>query len=260
MTGELTAFPGSSPVAPSTSQERKASSFVRNVENLLARTEYRRCDKGEDLEDIYRLRYKAYRSNDMIPDSENHSIADELDEAPNVYRFGIYVDQRLVSTLRIHHVTPATPLSPSTKAFGEIVYPMLEAGDTFVCPSRLASDPDWTRVYPQLPYVVLRLAPMACFHFRAPYGLSTVREDHAGFYKRIYYSEQISEPRSYPGVFNRVVLYRTNAHANKERFFTRFPFFKSTPMEQRLLFSRPAQGELGPLTILPTAKYYREAA
>ena len=60
---------------------------------MLEGTEYRRCDKGEDLEDIYRLSYKAYRSNDMVPDSETHVIHDELDEAPNVYRFGIYVDQ-----------------------------------------------------------------------------------------------------------------------------------------------------------------------
>ncbi|TIU61115.1 MAG: hypothetical protein E5W25_29540, partial [Mesorhizobium sp.] len=34
------------------------SSFARNVSAMLERTEYRRCDKGEDLEDIYRLRYK----------------------------------------------------------------------------------------------------------------------------------------------------------------------------------------------------------
>ncbi|MEW9805491.1 N-acyl amino acid synthase FeeM domain-containing protein [Mesorhizobium marinum] len=238
----------------------EASSFVRKVESLLERTEYRRCDKGEDLEDVYRLRYKAYRSNDMVPYSDSHIIHDELDETPNVYRFGIYVDQQLVSTLRIHHVTSATPLSPSSKAFGDIVYPMLDAGDTFICPSRFASDPEWTRVYPQLPYVVLRLAPMACFHFRAPYGLSTVREDHAGFYKRIYHSEQISEPRSYPGVYNRVILFRTDANKDRESQLKRFPFFKSTPMEQRMLFAKPARGELPPLTILPTAKYYREAA
>ena len=58
------------------------STFARNVEALLERAEYRRCDKGEDLEDIYRLRYKAYRSNDMVPDSESHTIHDELDETP----------------------------------------------------------------------------------------------------------------------------------------------------------------------------------
>ena len=227
---------------------------------LLNKSEYRRCDKGEDLEDIYRLRYKAYRSNDMIPDNIAHIISDDLDETTNVYRFGVYVEQRLVSTMRIHHVTQQTPISPSTKAFGDIVFPMLEAGDTFVCMSRFALDPDWTRVYPQLAYVTLRLAGMACFYFEAPYGLSTVREDHAGFYKRVYYSEQISEPRSYPGVFNRVVLFRTNAYANRDRYYARFPFFRSTAAERRMLFEKQRPGELAPLTILPTAKYFRDAA
>ena len=236
------------------------SSFTRKVEALLERTEYRRCDKGEDLEDIYRLRYKAYRSNDMVPDRLDSMIHDELDETPNVYRFGIYIDQQLMSTLRIHHASAAMPWSTSTKAFGDVVYPMLEAGNTFVCPSRFASDPEFTRVYPHLAYVTTRLASMACYHFSARFGLSTVREYHAGFYRRIYYSERISEPRSYPGVYNRVVLYRTDAHLNRARFFSRFPFFRSTPMEQRLLFGAPITGELAPLTILPTAKYYREAA
>ncbi|TKD45183.1 MAG: hypothetical protein E5W98_14495 [Mesorhizobium sp.] len=236
------------------------SSFARNVSAMLERTEYRRCDKGEDLEDIYRLRYKSYRSNDMVPDNENHTIHDELDEAPNVFRFGVYIDQELVSTLRIHHVTLATPMSPSTKAFSDIVMPMLAEGLSFICPSRFASDPDWSRVYPQIPYLTLRLAGMACFHFNAPYCLSTIREDHAGFYKRIYYSEKISEARAYPGVYNKVVLYRADVDAIRERSLSRFPFFRSTPMEQRMLFDMPNVGELAPLTILPTAKYFREAA
>jgi len=238
----------------------ETQSFASKVFSLLERVEYRRCDKGEDLEDIYRLRYKAYRSNDMVPDDARHAISDELDETPNAYRFGIYVDQHLLSTMRIHHVTSDHPKSPSSKAFGDIVLPMLDAGNTFVCMSRFASDPEWTRVYPQLAYVTLRLAGMACFYFRASYGLSTVREDHAGFYRRIYYSEQISEARSYPGVFNKVILFRTNAYANEERYYARFPFFHSTPMERRLLFQTPGVGELAPLTILPTAKYFREAA
>jgi hypothetical protein len=40
----------------------------------------------------------------------------------------------------------------------------------------------------------------------------------------------------------------------------RFPFFKSTPVEQRLMFSNPAINRLTPLSIVPTAKYYRAAA
>jgi hypothetical protein len=236
------------------------SSFARNVMALLERAEYRRCDKGEDLEDIYRLRYKSYRLSDMVSESLDHSIHDELDEAPNCYKFGIYVDGVLVSTLRIHHACAATPQSPSTTVYGDILRPMMAKRLSFVDPSRFAADPDWSRVYPQIPYLTLRLAGMACFHFEAPYCLSTIREEHAGFYRRIYCSEQIGELRNYPGLNYPVVLYRADVNAIRERSFARFPFFKSTPMEQRLMFGKQGRGELAPLTILPTAKYFLDAA
>lgn len=238
----------------------RAANLNRNVCELLERSEYRRCENGDDLQDIYRLRYKAYRLNDVIPDSEDRIIHDELDDVPNVYRFGIYVDDILVSTLRVHHVTLEEPWSASTKAFGDIVYPMLEQGLTFVCMSRFASDPEWSRTMPHLPYVTLRLAGMACLHFKVPYGLSTVREDHGGFYRRIYHSEMIGTGRPYPGFIKKVVLYRTDAHTRQEQFFARFPFFRSTPAEQRMLFGSRARGEPAPLTILPTARFMQQAA
>lgn len=237
----------------------EASNFVQNVFSLLERTEYRRCEKGDDLQDIYRLRYKAYRMNEVVPYSEDRIIYDELDEVPNVYKFGIYVDQVLVSTLRVHHVTAATPWSASTKTFSDILQPMLDRGLTFVCMSRFGTDPEWSRLLPQLPYVTLRLASMACLYFNVPYGLSTVREDHGGFYRRIYRSQRIGPGRPYPGFVKKVELYRTDAHTDQESFFARFPFFRSTPMERRMLFARPAAGELAPLTILPTAKFLRAA-
>ncbi|WP_378948630.1 hypothetical protein [Mesorhizobium sp. ANAO-SY3R2] len=244
----------------SISASDSGSSFASNVSALLERAEYRRCDKGEDLEDIYRLRYKSYRMTDMVPENASHTIHDDLDETENCYKFGIYIDGHLVSTLRIHHASHQTPASPSTTVFGDTLRPQLAAGATFIDPSRFAADLEWSRVYPQIPYLTLRLAGMACFYFGAPYCLSTIRPEHAGFYRRIYKSEQIGELRDYPGLNYQVVLYRADVASIRERSFQRFPFFRSTPMEQRLMFGKPPKGELAPLTILPTAKYYREAA
>lgn len=236
------------------------SAFARNVSALLERTEYRRCDKGEDLEDIYRLRYKSYRMSDMVPENSRRIIHDALDETPNCYKFGVYVDGILISTLRIHHVCGDTLQSPSTTVYGDIIHPRVAEGATFIDPSRFAADPEWSRLYPQIPYLTLRLAGMACFHFDAPYCLSTIRPDHAGFYRRIYSSEQIGNLRDYPGLNYQVVLYVANVHAIEEQSFARFPFFKSTAMEQRLMFGQSPHGEPAPLTILPTAKYIAPAA
>lgn len=241
-------------------REDQLSSFVRNIFSILERTEYRRCESGEDVENIYRLRYKAYRRTDMVPENPDHTVYDELDDLPNCYRFGVYIDGELVSTLRIHHVTQAHASSPSTTVYPDVLLPRLAAGQSFIDPSRFAADPEWSKLYPQIPYLTLRLAGMACFHFGAPYCLSTIRPDHAGFYRRIYESEQIGDLRDYPGLNYQVVLYQADVSAIRLRSFVRFPFFRSTPMEQRLMFGVTAKGEPAPLTILPTARYMDRAA
>jgi hypothetical protein len=237
------------------------SAFARNVEALLERTEYRRCDKGEDLEDIYRLRYAAYKLNDLVPENPKHIVHDDFDDLPNCHRFGIYIDGHLVSTIRIHSVSAEMPYSPTMSVYPDILQKRLEAGDRFIDPSRFAADHEWSRIYPQVPYLTLRLAGMACFHFNAPYCISMIREDHAAFYKRVYQSRPIGDARPYGGVINCfALLYQADVMAIKEQTYSRFPFFRSTTMEQRLMFGKPPEGELAPLTILPTAKYFRDAA
>ena len=236
------------------------SSFVRNIFSILERTEYRRCESGEDIENIYRLRYKAYRRTDMVPGNHDQIVHDDLDDLDNCYRFGVYIDGELVSTLRIHHVTKTHAHSPSMTVYPDVLLPRVALGQSFIDPSRFAADPEWSKIYPQIPYLTLRLAGMACFHFEAPYCLSTIRPDHAGFYRRIYESNLIGDLRDYPGLNYQVVLYQANVSAIQSRSFVRFPFFHSTAMEQRLLFGATAKGEPAPLTILPTARYIKPAA
>ena len=96
------------------SDARETSSFARHVAAMLERTEYRRCMSGEDLESIYRLRYDAYRLNDLVPDNPEHVVHDDYDDLPNCHIFGVYVDGHLVSTIRLHRVTKAMPHSPTT--------------------------------------------------------------------------------------------------------------------------------------------------
>ena len=110
---------------------RPKFSFARNVSALLERTEYRRCDKGEDLEDIYRLRYKSYRLNDMVPEHPDTFIHDELDEAPNCYNSASISTGVLVSTLRIHHVTRTRRFAVDDGLW-DISAPLLAAGDSFI--------------------------------------------------------------------------------------------------------------------------------
>ena len=261
MSGNVTALPGAAGERHVATADTEHSAFARNVFALLERTEYRRCESGEDLESISRLRYAAYRLNDLVPENADRMVMDEFDSLPNCHRFGVYVDGHLASTIRLHVVSAATPESPSTSVYPDILRPRLAAGERFIDPSRFAADPEWSRLYPQLPYLTLRLAGMACFHFDAPYCISMIREDHAAFYKRVYKSRPIGDARPYEGVINcSALLYQADVLAIQDETFARFPFFWSSKVEQRLMFGRPAKGEPVPLTILPTAKYMQRAA
>jgi hypothetical protein len=234
--------------------------FAKNVLALLERVEYRRCDSGEDLEAIYKLRYRAYRTHGIVSEMPAQAITDDLDKASNCHRFGVFIDGQLASTIRVHHLHAAEPFSPAMVVFGDVLGPRLERGDSFIDPSRLAADPALIRLYRPLPYLTLRLAIAGASYFDTTSCLSMVRDEHTAFYQRIFNSVRIAEPRDYASVTVQGILFESRCDRNMENTLVRFPFFRSTAAEQRMLFAKPQHGELAPLTILPTAKYHRPAA
>ncbi len=238
-----------------------ASAFALSVLRFLEKVEYRRCDRGEDFEAVCRLRYKAYKASNLVPTSQNELVEDKFDFLENCYCFGVYVEEKLISTIRLHRVASDNPYSPCVAVYPDILEPRLKEGDSFVEPSRFAVDPEISSLYPQIPYVTQRIPWMACFYFNATCGISMIREDHVAFYRRFYKSKQIGSARDYGGVINcKALLYEVDIQAIKLATHSRFPFFKSTKMEQRLLFDSPSAGADAPLTILPTASSLRAAA
>jgi hypothetical protein len=236
------------------------NAFVRSVEAVLERCEYRRCETGEDVEAICRLRYKAYRAHGFVPVSRKQMTRDEIDDLPNSYRFGVFIDGELVSTVRIHHLTAEHPHAPVMGVYGDVFEPRLERGETFNNPSLLAADPALTSLHRVLPYVTLRLAVIANDWFGTTATVCLIRDEHTAFYRRTFGAEQVGEPRPYRPFTVPVMLYESNCAQNMRPTERRFPFFCSTPMERRMLFGKPKQGELAPLTVLPTARYGRAAA
>ncbi|WP_312798273.1 N-acyl amino acid synthase FeeM domain-containing protein [Tianweitania sp.] len=240
--------------------DEEPQGFARNVLTLLERVEYRRCNSGEDLEAIYKLRYRAYRTHGIVSESPMQAMKDDLDDAPNCHRFGVFIDGQLASTIRVHHLHAAEPYAPAMTVFGDVLGPRLARGDSFIDPSRLAADPALIRLYRPLPYLTLRLAVTGAAYFNTTSCLSMVRDEHTAFYQRIFNSVRIAEPRDYASVTVQGILFESRCDKNMENTLRRFPFFRSTAAERRMLFARPGPGELAPLTILPTAKYYRPAA
>lgn len=236
------------------------SALNRSIMQLLEHVEYRLVTGGEDLEEIYRLRYQSYLRAGIATPNDSGLFEDRWDNLPNSYRFGVYCYERLVSTLRLHYVSREHPYSPSMDGYPEILKHRVERGETFIEGTRFATDPDSAPAPGMLPFLTLRLGMVASCYFGQTSVLIPVKIEHAAYYARIFNANQIAEGKAFPGVLVQGALFEIPCGENLRLTLDRFPFFKSTPTEQRLMFSNPAINPLTPQTIVPTAKYLREAA
>lgn len=230
------------------------SNFARQLLQFLDRVEYRRVVHMEDLETIGRLRYRSYRTRNVMDESEVPMIIDDIDRDSHAFVYGIYIDGQLVSTLRIHYITPDHRRGTSYALFRDILDPLLNSGMSFIDSTRFAADPELLREYPATPYVTLRIAAMASEYFDADQCLASVKPEHMAFYKRIFGTNMVAEAREHEGYGIKVGLGAAPIRSIRDAVAIRFPFFKSQPHERRAMFSNMRHEAL-PLTILPTAKY-----
>ena len=205
---------------------------------LLDRVEYRLVETAEERDRISSLRYRAYLSGRLIPPSDTQRVYDPFDDAPNAWTFGIYIDDELCSSVRIHILTPEWRMSHATDLFGDVLHPRLDRGEIFVDPSRLSADPEKAGRFPELPYLTVRLGYMACEYFNADTGLALVRAEHQAFYRRVFMHEVIAEPRSFPGFLPKVALLASDFRTRREQVLARFPIMRSSAFERRMLFQR----------------------
>ena len=220
----------------------RTSLFVRGAA-LFDRIDYRLLETPAERDSVYSMRYRAYRHAGLIAPTESRRVSDSHDDAPNAWIFGIYVDGELCSCLRLHVLTSECRTSFSTEMFGDVLHPRLDRGEVFVDPARFAADPEKAQQFQELPYLTVRLAYLACDHFNADTGLALVRPDHQAFYRRVFFSETIAEPRPFPSFSDskKVALMASDFRTVREKVLTRFPIMRSSAFERRMLFQRAGE-------------------
>ena len=220
--------------------EPRTSLFAPGA-GLSDRVDYRLMETPEEKDCIYLMRYRAYLHGGVTSPSESQRVSDRYDDAPNAWMFGVYVDGELCSSLRLNVLTSECRISGTTELFGDILHPRLDQGEIFIDPLRFAADPEKARRFPELPYLTVRLAFLACEHFNADIGLALVRAEHQAFYRRVFMSEVIAEPRSFPGFLPKVALLASDFRTVREKVMTRFPIMRSSAFERRMLFQRSSE-------------------
>ncbi len=211
-------------------------SFVDSVLEVIEKVDYRRPQTPEEKEEIFRLRYDAYRQEGSIDPNLSRSFSDRFDALDNAYIFGLYFEGELASSIRLSISTPACPDLPGLGVFSDILGPEIAVGKTIIDPTRFVVSPRIARAVPKISYATVRVAWMACEYFQADWLLATVRVEHQAFYKRMFGHRPMSEARTYPTLKKPISLMGLEYPEARERVHQRYPFFRSTFFERKMLF------------------------
>jgi hypothetical protein len=214
------------------------TSLTDRVERLLQRVDYRKAESAEERSAVFRLRYQAYRREGTIPANLSEQFTDPVDDRDNTWIFGVYIDGRLASSIRFSITIPGSPYLPALDVFADVLLPDVMAGRRVVDPTRFVADRVSSRLYPELPYVTVRLGWLASEYFNADSLLATVRAEHQAFYRRTFGHQAVCEPRPYPSLQKPISLMSLDYRAARDRVHRRYPFFRSNYFERRMLFER----------------------
>jgi hypothetical protein len=229
--------------------------FLGSMFNLLDRVEYRRMTSAEDIAAIEKLRRESYNNREFI-DAENFgSFIDEHDRSEDCYVIGVYIEESLISTVRLHVVSARHLHGPTASYFPARAAQLVEGGKCYIDPSRFAADHHMLWQYPAIPFLTLRVAAMASEYFDAANCMTFVRADAASFYRRSFGAVDMEPPQSVRGFAVPMMLLGARIDDIRSRLETRLPFFKSQLWEQKMMFAPSDELNYPPVNILPSARY-----
>jgi hypothetical protein len=231
------------------------SALSSSILNLLDRVEYRRVLSPEDFAAVGRLREISYKSREFIDPDSFGGLIDDDDYSPDCSVIGVFIDEALVSTIRLHIVDSDHRHGPSLKYFPQEAGEILGRGESYIDPSRFAADPMQLWTYPAIPFLTLRIVAMATEYFKSDYFLNCVRADNANFYRRSFGSAVFAAPRDIKTFKVPLILLGAQMDEARDRLASRFPFFHSLPYEQRMMFAPREELNYPPVNILPSARY-----
>lgn len=204
--------------------------------NLLDRVDYRLVANDADKEAVFRLRYEAYRRENLIEPMFGRRLSDHFDELENTFIFALDVDGEMAATIRLSIGTSDYPDMPAMEVFRDRLEPALEAGMVIVDPTRHATSEAVSHAYPGLlPYMTTRIPWMVGQSINADAILATVRTRHRAFYRRTFECRAVGEPGYYPALTGEHYLMVCDLPEVRERVQRRNPIFNSSRFERQAL-------------------------
>jgi hypothetical protein len=185
---------------------------------------------------IFKLRYQSYLRAQVISQNPFRRYIEAADHASNAYLIGLYLDGKLVSSLRVQVGSSITPNIASLELFPQLVGPLLGSNNTLVEMNCVTTDTGISGPYIWLPYLTLRPWILAAEHFNADYIVAIIRPQYRPFYQRVLGCELHADLRQPPHRLGSVALATLDFVTSAKRLYENLPFLRSTPFERQRLF------------------------
>jgi hypothetical protein len=212
------------------------TSFVDRITRILERVQYRRAENREDKAAIFRMRHEAYTRNGSIETRPSGMFHDAFDETPNAWLIGVFIDGELASSIRIHVSAALDQPLPATMWFSDVVSPHLQAGRCIIDASRHVNRWEFSREFPEMPYITMRPGFLAEEYFDADYLTGACRAENQGAFRRMFGVVCWAPPREYSHLTGLWALMAYDCHALRAKTLQRYPFYFSSAAEQQALF------------------------
>jgi hypothetical protein len=199
-----------------------------------SKVDYRRADTPEERSAVFRLRYQDYLRAGAIQPNATEQFSDSLDDENNVFIFGVYISDKLTTSLRLHVASSASAALPAMNRFPDVLKPQIVANKTIVEFSRFVTGPEYQPA--ELLYLTLRLAWLAAEHFQADLLVTTTVGSEEVYQNMFGFIPVRTE--HVPSVDRHITLMASDCRAFHAAVLERYPFFHSTHFERRMLFDR----------------------
>jgi hypothetical protein len=201
-----------------------------------ARIEWVLAETMEERQAIFRLRYQAYLREGLIPANPFARFTDPADGAENSYLFGVYIDGKLASSIRLHVGCRHRPAVPSLDVFPDALQPLFDAGRVIIDCTHLVADETLSCRYPTLPYITLRPCMLAAEYFRGDDVLAAVGSEHQVFYRGFNY-QLLGKPQQYKWSTRPLSLMALHFPMAANQLYEKYPLLRSSGFERDRLFA-----------------------
>jgi hypothetical protein len=212
-----------------------APRFSERMLRLLNSVESRFAGAPAEKEALQRILYKA-KGHGSIGPSAVDVLADSS-QAPKARVTTTRIDGELATTMRIDVAEDEYDTLPALDAFSDVVAPHLRSGRVVLEFSQVDMGFDFSKSFPELPFVALRPAWLAARYFQADFVIATISVAHQAFYRRVFGFAPWCEPRQRPNSDCAIACIGLDFLANRERLEARYPFLCSTRTERNALFT-----------------------